>query len=1143
MNSPQMEQSGKPRTRRVVIARKVSPTEFEEHKTKMESLGLDPSKDPAPPSLTVGDSWSSAFPAAGSSEREPQVAFGGEQYGKVSKPMSASLSNTNAMTEKEAQSRILKGQKMVSLQKRTIEEQIQHGRHDRALEKFTKQQETWEAFRDHASVRTGRHRTDLVVTRTEEHRERKEVMELLDRATPEEEKSGGHSWYHSLRGEGSRFITVGNMFSGLHLPIRMHKENYVHEIVRKPHLAEIANHHDELRKKGKHVRTWRDEEYLMARMRKYNTKMQEHAPGQLAMHELLEPTCIGLRPPENYEFGEFGEGLGDECQAEEFFAQDGDISVVEQTSRDFPEDLDITVPVDALRAGPNVQVLPEKLQFHSSVNKLNTQSITVKNGGTAVIQYEWILNEPQRGFQESILPDNPTDRFTCSVTKGLVLPGCETVTTFTFVSSVPGTFISTWRLSTYPDLLEPIEEVTMHGMCVESDLLLEQRRELQQGLFKQQVLHQVQELIDDVFDNVKLQRVPPPDLTAPLIQERLFEESNSSLNLYWSPHCWQHLTDIGGSIGRLKRSTQTGGGAAEAEASALLSAGVSQELGSAVRGRRPIRKKRGKDGVDHNELHALEGVPSIRRLENELRTVVAPKDTEAALEKRELTVELSRAVRAAQERPLERSPIWWLAYETVMEVAKAVPASYNAARTSCELAAVPFILPPAEDAAPEVIEEYDKQIQERDAKRGEEEKEAEAKTTFVEAFTQEHFGPRVADFEAVAHDTSALTTITQVSPKSLFQRFSPYIGRNNSDSVEINANVLLCEVDLEFLSAFVHTPPAEEGQPPPRPELNLTAEAEELVKQRMLGMPSLLENSPLAVIVVAQVGRPAPDVPLQPRESAVTVEGEGAEDLNEFDVAPGMGSLPSLEPLVDLIAMATEGAASNVEFVPHTRWMAEAADFAAQVRADTSDNKVFLLENMAAIPEQLGLKRFLATEGEEGEGTASSETVSCLKFAWAAREAWGQKVLREVLPEVFVQDSFSGACQNSTLSCGLWPGAPQKIVGQLVEGEVNGFCEALRLRFGPDGVKETEPEPPKLVDGVVVPAPFLIVLGGGGYGLPDGESALLRKFELFLGLAQLVEFEKDGLSIVLGVSLQSLCSHASLVSSSDSSLSSPPSSC
>jgi hypothetical protein len=168
---------------------------------------------------------------------------------------------------------------------------------------------------------------------------------------------------------------------------------------------------------------------------------------------------------------------------------------------------------------------------------------------------------------------------------------------------------------------------------------------------------------------------------------------------------------------------------------------------------------------------------------------------------------------------------------------------------------------------------------------------------------------------------------------------------------------------------------------------------------------------------------------------------------------------------------------------------------------------------MAAIPEQVGIKRVFA-ETEAGE--VDTEKVNCREVPWAARESWARSVLKEVNPDVFVQDSYSGACQIKTFSCGLWPGAPQKVVGGLIESENNGFCEALRLNFGKAGAKDVEPASPG-GDGPKVPAPFLMVLGGGGYGSGEGgEAAFLQKLELFTGLSQLVEYEKNGLSIVLG---------------------------
>jgi len=368
---------------------------------------------------------------------------------------------------------------------------------------------------------------------------------------------------------------------------------------------------------------------------------------------------------------------------------------------------------------------PEQLQFQTTVKKIHMQSIRLKNVGSAVIQYEWVLNDPQHGFQESKLPDDPSERFMCASAKGQVLPGGEAQTLFTFTSSITGSFISSWRLSTYPDLLEPIDEVIMHGVALEEDSLQRQRSEFRESIFKSQVLRQVTELIDDVFEDVKLQPQLMPDLNAPLLQERLFEQSNTALGLYWSPHSWQHLHEIGDRIADLKMSSSKD--KPSSVAPSIVGSAVSQEIGLPCRGRKPTKKKREKEGVDHKDLHTLSGVPSVVRLENELREVAAAKDSELAQEKREVTVELNRTVRAAQVQPLERSLLWWLAHEAVMDIAKALPKSWAAARSSCELTPLPFINPLEADASPDAVEEREKKIEQREAKRGDEEKKAKAK--------------------------------------------------------------------------------------------------------------------------------------------------------------------------------------------------------------------------------------------------------------------------------------------------------------------------------------------------------------------------------------------------------------------------------
>ena len=54
------------------------------------------------------------------------------------------------------------------------------------------------------------------------------------------------------------------------------KENYVHEIIRKPLMVDLttARHAAEATGKSR-PRSWRDDEYLLTRIRKYGGKMKE----------------------------------------------------------------------------------------------------------------------------------------------------------------------------------------------------------------------------------------------------------------------------------------------------------------------------------------------------------------------------------------------------------------------------------------------------------------------------------------------------------------------------------------------------------------------------------------------------------------------------------------------------------------------------------------------------------------------------------------------------------------------------------------------------------------------------------------------------------------------------------------------------
>ncbi|CAK0871928.1 unnamed protein product, partial [Prorocentrum cordatum] len=985
-------------------------------------------------------------------------------------------------------------------QKRTLGERIVATKQERALARWDEQQAEWERFREAASQKTQRSKNELVIAKTEEYRERLEVMELLDRSVPDEIKSGGSSWYYSLRGDGTRFVQLGDMFSGLSVSLQMHKKNYVHEIVRKPQLRDYINARNE-----SGARSWKDDDFLQMRLRKYRAKMEELAPGKLGHDELLEPTAIGLRPQEQPQ-----------------------PSVVAPLATPGPVECSAPPPLDcfsplvqvagkqALESGPHLQLLPSRLQFRAGVGERVSRDIVLKNTGSTVINYEWGLNPPSHGFAESVLPADPTGHFTCHCVRGQVLPGREATSRFVFSADVPGAFVSSWQLSTYPELSDPFGEVSMHGVALQDDVVLEKRQNLQKKLHDDQVLHQVQELIDDILESVRrtsLRRIEP-DLSSSVVQERLFEEANASQELYWTPHAWESLKGIGDRVAALKPPAEA------AVAAGPLAA--AREPARKLRGRRPLQKPPPDPPPPAPEDVA--GVPCAKRCQRDLAALqAAPDDDKMLKEKASVSVELARATRAAQQRPLERSPIWFAAYEAVLEIATAIPFRYAAARSAAQLPPMePFVAPPGEDAPAEVLEEYNQLMEKRQemkaARRalGDDGKEEEMKERFVESFSAAKFGEKVAEFSAVARETTLLTKIAATAPASLRERMQPYVDRQNADGVEMGGCVVLYELDLGFLLA--PAPPAEAPQEAGQPQMALTGDALELAKQRLQGVASVMESGPLALLVTAHVGEPAA-AGAAGDEQVATDAGEGAGGAPPSrlleGVAARMGSLLSLEPLLPLLKAAVGGAASSVEFVPHDDWLGDVEAFAARVRDDSAEGKVYLLDNLSAFPEELGARREAApARADDALADASPAPAAAVGVPWAAREAWAARAFGPLQPDFLVQDSWTCACQSFTTHTGFWPAAPLRVLGPAVDAEIAAFVEALRLPFGPGGDAGAAPEGDE--DAEAPRAPLLVVVGGGG-GLAGarGEEALLDKLKLLVGLSRLSEHERGGLLLQL----------------------------
>lgn len=839
-------------------------------------------------------------------------------------------------------------------------------------------------------------------------------------------------------------------------------------------------------------RSWRDDEYLLTRIRKYGGRMKEMAPGLLEYDEVMEPEVKALRPTVDH--AEQGGANADELVAA-LMTDEG--SAVENAWHFEQEDLAGAGMVPS--EGPHAEVTPSKLHFQADVKKQSTQTIRLRNTGTAVIQFEWVQNVPEQSFQESILPEDGTPYFTCHQAAGHVLPGQDVQTMFSFTAGKSGNFTSSWCLKTYPELKEPITELAMNGSATLGDLHWERRAALQEFLMKEQTVSLASELAEDVVEAVRLQPPPLPPLSEPAVQERLFEEANLSEGLFWSPGTWEAFT-------RLREQVESMVPEKPAPDEGNKRPGFMPRPG---RGRTPVAKVVPPSAAE--PLPPLEslGVPSLNRMRAQLEQLPGTEPgAERPAEKYEVIRQLDRASRTARKCPLERSPIWWMAHETVMEIALSVPGKWAATRQRNGLEPLPFLPPPDENASPEEVEEYNLKLEERKSKMAPEEKEAEVRDIFCRGFMRNKFGPACDRFDAVAKESTLTSRMIQAGRLSLGDRLRPYLGRLLLEAVELASNVVLYELDLGFL-----VPPVQDGEE--RPQLLLQGSDLELLKQRLRGVVSVLESVPLAVLVMTHLGEPMPEKP--------KVEDEEMTELQQ--VQARMSTLATMEPLLEILREVVGSSATSVEFVPHEAWCLGSAEFAQKVRNEDVEGKVFLLENLSAVAEETGLRRTWFTPSS-AEGQAEPEQEVALQLLpWATREGWAARALRDIQPESMVQDALAQSCQPTTLSTGLWPRAPQRVVGPSIEVELAAFLDVLQLPIRGTAAEEeaarAELEQSVAVDEegkAAAPAPLLIVLGGGGFSQAE---VLMKKLELLIGLSRIAQYEKGGVHVLVAGELAS----------------------
>jgi hypothetical protein len=117
------------------------------------------------------------------------------------------------------------------LDKMRIHERLRYEKEKKVLESFRKIQASRETYKAIAIEKVKKKPDELVQARSDMYREIREEFDIHEKIIPQSEKNRSSYWLMSLRNDGTRYVRVGNMFSGLFCAVK-NGDDRVHAMVR-----------------------------------------------------------------------------------------------------------------------------------------------------------------------------------------------------------------------------------------------------------------------------------------------------------------------------------------------------------------------------------------------------------------------------------------------------------------------------------------------------------------------------------------------------------------------------------------------------------------------------------------------------------------------------------------------------------------------------------------------------------------------------------------------------------------------------------------------------------------------------------------------------------------------------------------------
>lgn len=469
-----------------------------------------------------------------------------------------------------------------------IHERLAQQRQEAALRRWEQVNRDWTRFQRRAARKLGKPETQLVMSRAAAYREQVETLDALQKARPLADKVGNDVWLATLRGEGTRFVPVGNIFSGLFCPIR--ESSRLEPQVRRPldrrRLSALGGAAEPLEPVLSSMER-RSLELLERKKRRLRKRLDELFPHQVQQSSagglVVDTTDLFVWASAACQDGEddhnqselgtplrlppgFDETMDEKDETpEDPQTERRDRSYVGPSLRVFTDDAtDSTVTGEEAAEDTSRSI---RLGFFAPVGEQQQRCVAIENDGSTVVHFQWwrapfecLELTPHLSWRES--PDRYREPMTTSVSsiEGSLLPGEMQSFWFSFEASKPGTYLEKWLLSADPPPRislghgnssgavtdQPVQvEVTLNCTAIDNFVPWRKRRCLRERVEKHEAEFFIRQLVDDVLDGVNPHETTTfAELTPAAVAFANEHRGTEFEDVYYSPQAMAALGEL-----------------------------------------------------------------------------------------------------------------------------------------------------------------------------------------------------------------------------------------------------------------------------------------------------------------------------------------------------------------------------------------------------------------------------------------------------------------------------------------------------------------------------------------------------------------------------------------------------------------------